>query len=92
MKDLISETKNFLSEASDSLLTRKFSDEESNYPYIVPALKNGMEVKVTEKIAKLFALADLELVANFGPNRGDKHHIKFSKPKNGIVSMSLIRS
>lgn len=89
---LLEKAKAILFESSEDLLNRKFSDKESNYPFIIPALKNGMEVKVTQKIAKLFDLADLELIKTSGTDKGKKHHIEFSKPKNGIITMKLVKS
>ncbi len=65
-------------------LTRTFKPTESNYPYIIPALRNGMEVKVTKKIAKEFALAEPGIIV-----KGTVRYIEFAPADLGLVVMTL---
>lgn len=65
-------------------LTRKFEPTESNFPYIIPALRNGMTVKVTKKIAKEFALADPGIQV-----KGSIRYIEFAAAELGLVAMTL---
>lgn len=65
-------------------LTRTFKPTESNYPYIIPALRNGMKVKVTKKIAQEFALADPVIQV-----KGFIRHIEFAPAELNLVAMTL---
>lgn len=65
-------------------LTRKFKPTESNFPFIIPALRNGMEVLVTKKIAQEFKLANPAIIVS-----ETCHQIKFEKAELGLVKMTL---
>jgi len=65
-------------------LTRTFKPTESNYPYIIPALRNGMVVKVTKKIAKEFALANPGITV-----KGIVRYIEFTPADLGLIAMTL---
>ncbi len=65
-------------------LTRTFKATESNYPYIIPALRNGMTVEVTAKIAREFRLAKVGIMV-----KGTIRYIKFTKTELGLWEMKL---
>ena len=68
-------------------LTRKFSNTESNYPYIIPALRNGMVVTVTVKVARefKFMLADCIIIKG-----GKPCLVRFDKAPLGLVTMQVV--
>jgi hypothetical protein len=65
-------------------LIRAFNPKESNFPYIIPALKNGQTVLVTVQIAREFRLADPALIVG-----GKTHYISFKKREMGLWEMRL---
>jgi hypothetical protein len=67
-------------------LTRSFKPTESNFPFIIPALKNGMEVLVTKKIAQEFKLANPAIII-----AGTCNYIKFEKADLGLIKMTLVK-
>jgi hypothetical protein len=65
-------------------LLRQFTPTESNFPFIIPALKNGMKVEVTKKIAQEFRLVNPALIV-----KGKVHTIQFTKGILGLIVMTL---
>jgi len=67
-------------------LTRTFKPIESNYPFIIPALRNGLTVTVTPKIAREFKLANPGIIV-----KGTCKYISFEKADLGLVNMFLAK-
>lgn len=65
-------------------LTRTFKPTESNFPYIIPALRNGMKVEVTKKIAQEFRLANPAIIV-----KGTAKYIEFTNGPLGLIVMTL---
>lgn len=66
-------------------LTRAFKNTESNYPYIIPALRNGLVVTVTLKVAREFLLADCLIIKG-----GKPCVIRYDKAPLGLVTMQAV--
>jgi hypothetical protein len=65
-------------------LLREFKSTESSHPFIIPALKNGLIVKVTKKIAREFALCDPGIIVG-----GTVKYINFQEVHLGLVTMTI---
>jgi hypothetical protein len=65
-------------------LARQFSHLESDFPFIIPALRNGLIVTVTLKIAQEFKLSAARIVVG-----GIVKEIKFKKTELNLWEMSL---
>jgi hypothetical protein len=65
-------------------LTRQFSPKESDFPFIIPALRNGMTVTVTLKVAQEFKLAKTKIVQD-----GTAKSIVFKKTELNLWEMNL---
>ena len=66
-------------------LTRQFKNTESNYPFIIPALRNGMVVTVTLKVAREFLLADCVIIKG-----GKPCVIRYDKAPLGLVTIQIV--
>lgn len=65
-------------------LNRQFTAKESDYPYIIPALRNGLTVTVKLKIAQEFKLSKIKIVRN-----GTTRNIQFKKTELNLWEMTL---
>lgn len=75
---------NYIMDTITKELTRTFKPTESNFPYIIPALRGGMTVEVTLKIAREFKLANPAIIV-----KGTVKYIVFKKTDLGLVEMTL---
>jgi hypothetical protein len=65
-------------------ITREFNNTESDWKFIIPALRNGMTVTVTLKVAQLFKLSKVKIIRN-----GTVKEITFKKTEPGLWEMTL---
>ena len=65
-------------------ITREFDNTESDWKFIIPALRNGMTVTVTRPVAQLFKLSRVQIV-----QKGTVKEIKFTKTELDLWEMEL---
>ncbi len=66
-------------------ITREFDNTESDWKFIIPALRNGMTVTVTKKVAQLFKLSHVRIT-----QKGTVKVIEFTKTNLDLWEMVLV--
>lgn len=66
-------------------ITREFDNTESDWKFIIPALRNGMTVTVVLKVAQLFKLSKVHIA-----QKGTVKEIEFTKTQLGLWEMKLV--